>query len=360
MIFDEAKRIFDANLEKNPHLGIPIVDLMVSYQREYGEGLILADQEPSKLTNSIKANTNCKMSFFVSGQEIGEVTRMFNLTEPQKDVLMNLPTGVQIVKMDERYTRPFLVQVDHYPIEDVVSDLEVEEHSRKFLEYLNKDVKPRSTILLKKKEERKLSKESEDWLVHMARLPFLNQDERTQALGLSKHMANKAAKELEYKGYARKARIHTGKPGHPLVLMDFTDKGEAHLDSMGVRIQRKGKGGLRHQFWQEKTREHWKRGDNHVVVEPKIEGANCDVLVIQRDGKRMAIEIALSHKNQVKNIMRDLEYFDEVIVATETKSLLMRIESEAKKNIGNENMKRVKFEILGDFFHDSQTRVKND
>lgn len=350
MVFDEAKRIFDANLEKNPHLGIPIVDLMVSYQREYGEGLILADQEATKITDSIKANSNCKMCFFVSGKEIDEVTRMFNLTEPQKEVLMNLPTGVEIVKMDERYTRPFLVQVDHHPISDEVSDAEVEEHSRKFIEYLNEDVRPRSTVLLKKKEERKLSKEGEDWLVHMARLPFLNQDERTQALGLSKHMANKAAKELEYKGYARKARIHTGKPGHPMVLMDFTDKGEAHLNSMGVGIQRKGKGGIRHQFWQEKVGELWKRGDNHVIVEPNIEEANCDVLVIRSNGKRTAIEIALSHENQVRNITRDLEYFDDVIVATETKLLLMRIESEAKKNMDEENLKRVEFCLLGECF----------
>ena len=59
--------------------------------------------------------------------------------------------------------------------------------------------------------------------------------------------------------------------------------------------------------------------------------------------------MALSHHNQVRNIQRDLEYFDSVIVASEKKTLMEKIEAESKMALNKEDFKRVKFCLLGDF-----------
>jgi len=351
IIFDEAKTVFDANLEKNFHMGIPPIDLLVSYAREYGQGVILDDQEATKLTNSIKANSNCKFSFQVSGKEIEEISRMYCLDYKEREALTQLPTGVALVKMDERHTEPFLVKVDHFPVEDEVSDEEVAEHSRKFIEYLNKDVRPRSTILIQKIEKKKslLSKNALDYLKAIAKKPYLSLSQVKSILGLTNYMFNKTVTELEVKGCISRIKIYSGKKGHPVILTDITTKGKEYLASLGIRTKQRGKGGLKHQFWQEMAREHWSSMGYKVMVEPKVEGANTDVLVFGANGNRKAVEIALSQNNQLKNILRDLEYFDDVLVATETKALMMKVEAEVQKNLDEETIKKVKFCLLGDF-----------
>lgn len=351
LIFDEAKTVFDANLEKNFYMGICPIDLLVSYAREYGQGHILADQEGTKLTNSVKANSNCKFSFIVSGKEIDEVSRMFCLDYKKREAFVQLPPWVSIVKMDERYTVPFLVKVDHFPLDDEVSDEEVVDHSRKFVEYLNKDVRPRSTVLIQmaEKKKRMLSKGAENFLVSVARKPCLSISQRRDVLGLTNYMANKDVKELEVKGFVTKKRIYTGKQGHPIVLTEPTAKGWDYLRSLGIRPSQQGKGGIAHQFWQEKAKEYWASRGNRVMVEPNVAGANTDVLVTDPEGRRMAIEIALSQENQLNNVLRDLKYFDGVVVAAETKALMMKIEAEVRKTMGEEQRKRISFCLLGDF-----------
>jgi len=246
-----------------------------------------------------------------------------------------------------------LVKFDYLPIVRDVTDKEVEKHSREFIERLNRTVKPRSSILTrevkKSREKRALSKESEAWLKDMAKNRYRTIVERTKALGLTNYMANKVLKEIEVKGYARKLNVYTGKPGHPLVLTDLTLKGKEYLNSLGEKIHKLGKGGIVHQWWAMKIKEFWKAKGKEVKIEPNVEGANSDVLVMDSDGKRVAVEVALSSDNQVNNISRDLDYFDSIIMAAETKILMMKIRAQALKSIGKENLSRVTFCLLGDF-----------
>jgi hypothetical protein len=61
VMFDEAKRVFDVNRERQPEAGIPPITALMGRVREFGEALIVADHEPSKLSDSLKANTNAKL-----------------------------------------------------------------------------------------------------------------------------------------------------------------------------------------------------------------------------------------------------------------------------------------------------------
>lgn len=98
-IIDECKRIFPRSLELTK-LGTPPIDFLVSYAREFGEGLIVADQEISKLTNTLRANTNTKITFFTSGIDLMEIARTFNLDDEQQKVVADLPTGAGLIKME--------------------------------------------------------------------------------------------------------------------------------------------------------------------------------------------------------------------------------------------------------------------
>jgi DNA-binding MarR family transcriptional regulator len=356
VIFDEGKRVFDYTLEKNFYMGIPPLDFLVSYARDFGEGLIVADQEASKLTNTIKACSNTKISFMVSGKDINETARILGLNECQREVLQQLSCGIGIVKMDERYTKPFLVKFNHLEIERTVTDEEVEEHSRKFVEELNKEVKPRSRILIErvKSEERLgiVSKEEENFLINVAKRPELTILERFKSLGLTNYMGSKIVKSLVFKGYIKKIKVFTGQRGNQPIILELTDKGKEYLKSIGIKLHSEGKGGILHQWWQKKIQEFYKNLGQKAVIEPTAWGANTDILIIESSGRRIAVEVALSKDGQTKNIQRDLKYFDKVLVACGSRRIMERVKEEALRVIDKEDLKRVSFCLLQDFYNE--------
>jgi DNA-binding MarR family transcriptional regulator len=352
LIFDEAKRIFDNSQEKNIHMGIPPIDYLVSYGRELGEGFIAADQEMTKLTDTLSACTGTKIAFQVSGKNIEEVKRVFGLDDPQVEVLRQLPCGMAIVK-DEKYPRPFLAQMDYIKIGKNLTDREVVEHSKKFIEWLNKDVRPRSALLIesmkKEKKKREISKEEETFLINVAKRPELAVVERFEAIGLSNYKGNKILKSLSHKGFIKKVQVQTGQRGRQKIIVEITEKGKEYLDAAGIKIQSKGKGGPLHRYWQKKIKEFYEKRGQEAVIEPNHDGVNTDVLVFTKESRRMAVEVALSSKNQVSNIQRDLKFFDRVLVASDTKKLKEEIHAKARKVLSKDDITRVSYCLLKEF-----------
>ncbi len=60
-VLDEGKRVFSAYKERQEAAGLPVIDELTAQLREFGEGLIVANQEATKLTESLKANTYTKI-----------------------------------------------------------------------------------------------------------------------------------------------------------------------------------------------------------------------------------------------------------------------------------------------------------
>jgi acyl-homoserine lactone acylase PvdQ len=57
LIIDEAKRIFTASEQYSQTTGVPPADFVCDEIRDFGEAIIASDQEPTKLSDSLKANT---------------------------------------------------------------------------------------------------------------------------------------------------------------------------------------------------------------------------------------------------------------------------------------------------------------
>ncbi|MEE9390579.1 MAG: hypothetical protein V3U91_04985 [Candidatus Aminicenantaceae bacterium] len=99
-IIDECKRVFDRTIELNYLMKIPPIDFLVSYAREFGEGLVVADQEITKLTHTLRANTQTKITMCASGVELEEIKKTFNVDQDQLKVISELPTGTGLIKME--------------------------------------------------------------------------------------------------------------------------------------------------------------------------------------------------------------------------------------------------------------------
>ena len=88
-----------------------IVESIIRMIREFGESVIVIDQEPKKVSDSIKANTNCKITFNLgNGDDITTIARSMNLLPEQKRMIDLLDVGHAIVKMKGRFDEPVHVR----------------------------------------------------------------------------------------------------------------------------------------------------------------------------------------------------------------------------------------------------------
>jgi hypothetical protein len=354
VVIDECQRVFYEPHRRNNDISMTPLDQLIKDSRELGEGIIAADQQITRISETFKSCSNTKIAFNVSGENIEDIRKLFGLDKDQTQVLRELPIGTAIVKMGERYLRPFLVQMDYTDVKKDVCDQEVEEHSRDFVRWLAKDVCPRSKVMVErvKKEAKKrvLSREEESFLIHVAKFPFQSIVKRFDTLGLNKTTGTKIVKTIcDIKGFVEKIKVYTGKRGNQPVLLELTEKGKEYLTGINVKSNAKGKGGLLHQFFQKKVAIFFNKKGYKTIIEPNIRGANTDVLLIGKAGLRIAVEVALSEHGQLKNIQRDLKDFDRVIMAVERQTILEKIEKEAKKNLSPDFLKRVTFRLLKDF-----------
>lgn len=350
-IDDAHLRLFDRDRDR---YGANLLTQLPNVSRDVRMIFFIGTQSPKKISDSIFENSSKLLMNLTDSRDQDLMARSMGLTKEQKEYCYDLKTGEGVLKLiSDRWIKPMPVRIPFIEIPNDVSDEEAEEHSRDFIEELERYVEPRSNILLEKLKRdkiRDLKKEEEVYLIHILNNPFLNEAERKEALGLSNYMSNSITKSLVVKGYIIKRRFYTGRPGNQPVLQELTWKAKNHLKSTGIRVPTiKGKGGIVHQNWARIIREFWKEKGMETFIEPSENGANTDVLIIDSKGKRTAIEIALSTKNQVYNIQRDLKHFDNVIMTAETEILLEKIRAEACKSINGNNLYRVKFCVLRDF-----------
>jgi hypothetical protein len=95
-----------------------IIETSLRQIREFGESVIVIDQEPNKLSNSIKANTFCKITFNLgNGKDIEDMARCMMLDDEEKKYIDLLNIGQGIVKLKERVHKPMLVMFPVVKIE---------------------------------------------------------------------------------------------------------------------------------------------------------------------------------------------------------------------------------------------------
>lgn len=89
-----------------------IIEIIIRMVREYGQSIVVIDQEPGKLSRSIIANTNCKICFNLgNGFDIGVIARSMSLEKDEEKNIDKLKVGHAIVKMKERFNEPIHIKI---------------------------------------------------------------------------------------------------------------------------------------------------------------------------------------------------------------------------------------------------------
>ncbi len=87
-----------------------IMETSLRQIREFGESVIVIDQEPSKMSNSIKANTYTKITFNLgNGKDVEEIARCMSLNKEESEYIDLLDVGNAIVSLKGRVKVPLHV-----------------------------------------------------------------------------------------------------------------------------------------------------------------------------------------------------------------------------------------------------------
>lgn len=359
IVVDEAKRIFDKNLEKLPVEGIPIITTLTSQIGEFNVGLIVGEQTPSMLTDGIKANVGTTISFRLSnGKDIQEMAKAMNLKKEEKEYLSKLEVGETVVRTigaDE----PFLMKVPDISamIEKNISNEELSFSKRPLLQFPTTGRVSLSELLGTLKPERQsLSADELIFLADVVNHFEVSFTARTKGLGMTNYMTNHIKKSLLEKGLIREEsiKLKSGR-GKPELFLELTPDG---FKVLGVKTRHQGKGGLFHRLAQELISNYYRKRDWAVEKEKLVEGRLIDVVVVSPDNKAIPIEVETGQSNYLETVEFNLAVFGVVMVVTPAEEKTKEtIERNILRNLEENNRKRVIFRTIT-FYGDDQDNEK--
>lgn len=341
-VLDEGKRVFSVYKERQDAAGLPHIDTITARMREFGEALLVADQEPTKLTDSIKANTFTTVLLPMGdATQFHEAAGSLHLSDRQRNYAQSLNVGQGIVQVGN--DDPVPVQFPDFPIEKTVTDTELERRfagtwqtlsaspsspsSLQAGDTADEPEEPvQSTEQAADEADIDLSEAAESLLQDVVESPYRKLTDRYQALSMSRYRGNKAKKELLDAGIVAERTVEK-KYGQP-TLLELTDTGRAYLAEQGVEVSRRGRGGIVHRYWQHFLCDAF----DEAGFDAEIEQDDADIGLEIGDA-RIAIEVAMTAADrEVKHVRDRLSAdFDQVVVGCRSSSVRITLKTKLSK-----------------------------
>ena len=330
LVFDEAKMVYAQDRVKpSSHM-----TRLTSMMREFGEGLIVADQMPSSLGEAIKANVYTTIVLNLSSmRDIQSMVYGLGLDGKQRQCLLELLIGRGIVRLAGRYPRPFLLQISDAASQKDVVDEQIEQHMRKVYytqtlanaadifhptdaptDDISNPMKPERRRLLTVADEKSLSPIESMLLASIRDRPYLSTTDRYRTLGLGAKQATSAIARLLEKEYltAFDLPVSSG-AGRPGRFFELTHRA---VRAVGAQRLGPGKGGFAHRFFQHRVHQHYQSLGYRAQIEACLAGSGkCVDVGVWKPGYKSAIEIAMNPHHEPINLVKDIEAgWNEVVI----------------------------------------------
>lgn len=345
ILFDEAKRVFDVNRERQPEAGFPPIDELVGKVREFGEALVVADHEPSKLTDSIKANTAAKLWLSLgSGKDTDEMARTFGLESEETDFTRTLDLGEGLFKLANR--DPVPIELPDYDLEKTVTEADIRAQMAPKLEALAATDRVRPDAFweatgLEPDDETaddagkcEVGEVAEALLASVIEEPFLSVSARYDAIDVVARQGNAAKQELLTLGLVRQVAVRNGRPGRNPTLLEVTREGRAVLEARGHEVAEVGRRGIEHRYWQHQIQQYYETRGFEATIEYAVGQERIDVYA-ESDEETVAIEVARSPEHEVANIEKCLDVsVNRIEVVYLDEAVRKRIEAAVREAFG--------------------------
>ena len=301
-----------------------IIESSLREMRSLGIGIVIVDQMPSLISKVAMANTYCTIALNVkTGQDVSALSQAMLLGTEQKQMLGMLPVGEAIIKLQDRYIKPFQVRVPlvyasrrvlHYrPPEGLAGVSRIPMDSSKTAR-----VPPRAAGL---PAQISTSSSVEDGvecapvqgdqgraedrlLIDITSHLTDSVTARYKRLGLSARKGNHCKQKLVKAGLIKPVTF----AGHGawLRLFEITREGIARLKTLGRQGPSARGGGLEHRYWQEKLAEHFRSRGYQVEVEKPIKHHIVDIIASNKK-ECVAVEVETGKSSYKKNITECLK-----------------------------------------------------
>jgi DNA-binding MarR family transcriptional regulator len=200
----------------------------------------------------------------------------------------------------------------------------------------------------------KLARDSEDMLIKAYRKPMVL-TELYKELGLSGYKAGKAKEELLRAGLVYEVALPTNRRGRQKKLLQVTPKGTEFLRRLGIEQRGRGRGGVKHLYYQKMLKVWYEEHGYTVEIEATTGGTCFDLLVIRKDRERLGIEIALSQHQRYEevNARKAMESgLEHVLFVCETEELMERLRKKLSPLIEIWPGNKPGFKLIGDYLRD--------
>ncbi|QLG61971.1 ATP-binding protein [Halorarum salinum] len=338
-VIDEAKRLFSRHKEQQAAAGEPLANDLLEKVRGFNMALLIASQEPRKLTETVRANTYTKILFRLeSGDERQVMANAMGLSKPQRVFAEStLDVGNALVSVGPNEAVPVaFTNVDtsepvqyeelvasQYAQWDAVSGDPASDTSSSTVLGGAEQTEPTDTVSVADEHAEKpvtesptqLSDEAAVLLQDVVEHEFRPVTERYPRVG-GKKAGISAKQELRDNGFIREkfVTLQTGR----MKLLELTDAGRTYLMEQGTEVSRVGRGGVVHRFWQYRVK-HLLEEQGWTATREK---ADADVLAETGD-RVVAVEVALRDRAREVEHVRDrlAAGADAVIVLGKTRAI---------------------------------------
>jgi hypothetical protein len=363
---DEGKQVFSVYKERQDASGMPTIDILTAKMREFGEGLVVADQEATKLTESIKANTKTKLLLATGdATQFAEIAASMALTDRQQEIARTLGTGDAIVQTGNREPRP--VQLDQYELEKTISDAALRKRQRGEWNALSAEPRERPAAFLQtvaqsdvdngereipddppRKQE--VSEPAERLLRDVVEHPFKSLSERYELFS-DAYRGNQVKNDLVEHGLVVEREVKPKRLQRK--LLELTARGRDYVENqLNVDMKQRGRGGIVHRFWQQRIVETLEKAGWPA----KRELFDADVYVNLGDTE-LVVEVAMGdNESEAEHVERHLEEgFDAVWIVCRNKAVREGLCERLAENdlLGD----RVAFRLVRDFCDPENARL---
>lgn len=113
-----------------------VTDVIMREIRELGECIVIIDQHPSLISQPALGNSYCTLAFNMKhNSDVKAVAACMLLSPEETEYLGRLPVGYAIVKLQDRYFFPFLIQIPEFKIKKgIVTDEFLRDVTRGYIE----------------------------------------------------------------------------------------------------------------------------------------------------------------------------------------------------------------------------------
>lgn len=293
------------------------MEMLLRQCREIGIGMIVIDQHPHLLSSAAVGNTYTSITLNLKDpKDLNKAARISLLRSEDAHHLSTLPVGRGVVKLQDRWRQPFLVDFPHVPIDKgVVSDdlLRAYLGGMTALSALAQSDNNDLVSLGRPRHE-----DEAQLLNDIALYPDDGVDTRYRRLGMSADKGTRIKRRLLALGLIQEQHVPLGRTRR--TLLRLTPRAES-LPAGQHRHE-----SIAHEYWKRTYADHFRRQDYTVEIEAsRPAGGRVDVLAT-RESERIAIEIETGNSDTVENVRKDLlSGYTRVLVVATTQEAWVRV-----------------------------------